>query len=90
MLEFTVGPKSDALHKVKDEGPEVVNYRRKVRPSLTDRVIPEKLPTEKEKIPVRPFVGELSKRGDAMKNYVPSLDPVRVAGTYRSESKSQM
>ena len=82
VLEFTVGPNSDALHKVKDEGSEVVNYRRTVWVSLTDGTFLDKKPTEKEKIPVRPFVGELVKRGDAQKYYVPSLDPVRSEGKY--------
>jgi len=80
VLEFTVGPSADALHKVKDEGADVVNYRRPVYVSLTDGHFLDKKPTEKDKIPVRPFVGALSKRGEDMKNYVPSLDPVRVAG----------
>jgi hypothetical protein len=82
VLEFTLGPNSDALHKVKDEGPEVVNYRRTVWVSLTDGKFLDKKPTEKDKIPVRPFVGDLVKKGDAQKNYIPSLDPVRVEGKY--------
>ncbi len=80
VLEFTVGPNGDALHKVKDLGADVVNYRRTVYVSLADGTFIEKKPTEKDKIPVRPFVGDLVKRGDDMKNYLPSLDPVRVAG----------
>lgn len=80
VLEFTVGPNSDAIHKVKALGADVVNYRRPVWVSLTDGAFIDKKPTDKEKVPVQPFVGELVKRGDAMKNYVPSLDPVRVAG----------
>ncbi|MCE9568151.1 MAG: hypothetical protein K8U57_39615 [Planctomycetes bacterium] len=87
VLEFTVGPNSDALHKVKDEGADVVNYRRVVQISLTDGTFLDKKPTDKDKIPVRPFVGELVKRGDDMKNYVPSLDPVRVAGKVGPASK---
>ncbi len=80
VLEFTAGPNADAVHKVKDEGAEVVNYRRPVWVSLTDGAFLDKKPTEKDKVPVRPFVGDLVKRGDDMKNYVPSLDPVRTAG----------
>lgn len=80
VLEFTVGPNSDAVHKVKDLGAEVVNYRRPVWVSLADGTFLDKKPTEKDKVPVRPFVGDLVKRGDDMKNYAPSLDPVRVAG----------
>jgi hypothetical protein len=80
VLEFTVGPNSDARHKVKDEGPEVVNYRRTVWVSLTDGRFLNQKPTDPKKAPVRPFVGELVKRGEAMRNYVPSIDPVRVVG----------
>jgi len=82
VLEFAVGPNSDAVHKVKDEGPEVVSYRRPVWVSLSDGAFLAKKPTEKDKIPVRPFVGDLTKRGDEMKNYVPSIDPVRVPGKF--------
>lgn len=82
VLEFTVGPNSDAKHKVKDEGPDVVHYRRTVWVSLTDGrfLDPTRKPADDRKIPVRPFVGDLVKRGEAMKNYVPSIDPVRIAG----------
>lgn len=85
VLEFTVGPNSDAVHKVKDLGADVVNYRRTVWVSLTDGAFLDKKPTDKDKIPVRPFAGDLIKRGDEMKNYVPSLDPVRVAGKVVAE-----
>ncbi len=80
VLEFTVGPNSDATHKVKDLGAEVVNYRRPVYVSLADGAFLDKKPTDKDKVPTRPFVGNLVKRGDDMKNYLPSLDPVRVSG----------
>lgn len=80
VLEFTVGPNADAKQRVKDEGADVVNYRRPVWVSLTDGAFLDKKPTEANKVPVRPFIGGLVKRGDEMKNYVPSLDPVRVAG----------
>jgi hypothetical protein len=87
VLEFTVGPNSDAVHKVKVLGPDVVNYRRPVWVSLTDGAFLDKKPTEKDRTPVQPFVGDLIKRGDAMKNYVPSLDPVRVTGKVVAENK---
>lgn len=85
VLEFTVGPNSDALHKVKDLGAEVVNYRRTVWVSLADGTFLDRKPTEKDKVPVRPFVGDTVKRGDEMKRYVPSLDPVRVPGKIASD-----
>jgi hypothetical protein len=82
VLEFTVGPNSDARHKVKDLGPEVVNYRRKVLVSLADGTFldPDKKIEDRNKIPARPFKGDLVKRGDEMRNYLPSLDPVRIEG----------
>jgi hypothetical protein len=82
VLEFTLGPNSDAKNKLKDEGPEVVNYRRPVWVSLTDGTFLDKKPTDTAKVPVRPFVGGLGKRGEEQKTYVPSLDPVRVAGKF--------
>jgi hypothetical protein len=48
--------------------------------SLTDGTFLDKKPTETAKIPVRPFIGGLVKRGEAMKSYVPSLDPVGIPG----------
>lgn len=82
VLEFTVGPNSDARHRVKDEEESVVNYRRVVRVSLIDGTFLDTAAkvSDTNKIPVRPFVGELVKRGEAQKNYVPSLDPVRTPG----------
>jgi hypothetical protein len=85
VLEFVVGPNRDAVHKLKDQPKEVQDYRRTVRISLTDGTFldPGAKSAGPNKVPARPFVGELVKRGDAMKNYVPSLDPVRVAGKVR-------
>lgn len=87
VLEFTVGPNADAVHKVKGKGAAAVNYRRVVRVSLTDGSLLDatKKSEDASKVPGRPFVGDLVKRGGAQKTYVPSLDPVRVAGTYRAE-----
>lgn len=81
-LEFTIGPNSDAKHKVKDLGPEFVNYQRTVRVSLADgKLLDASAPiTDPRKQPGRPFVGDLVRRGEAMQLYRPSLDPVRVPG----------
>lgn len=88
VLEFTVGPNSDAKHKVQSEGPDAVNYRRVVWVSLTDGTFldPAKKPEDPQKLPVVPFKGPQLKRGDDMKNYLPSLDPVRSAGKLASPS----
>lgn len=82
VLEFAVGPNSDAKHKVKNIDANLVNYRRVVRVSLRDGLFldPAKSQTDSQQTPVTPFQGPLVKRGDEMKLFVPSLDPVRVAG----------
>lgn len=77
---FTVGPNPDTVHKVKGLGPDVVSYRRPVWVLLADGTLLDRKPTDPAKAPVRPFAGGPVKRGDAMKAYVPSLDPVRVPG----------
>ena len=64
-----------------------MNYARTVWVSLSDGKFLDKKPSEKEKIPVRPFAGDLLKRGEAMQNYRPSLDPVRIAGTVVESKK---
>lgn len=83
VLEFTVGPNADAAHKVKALGPDVLGYRRPAWVSLADGTVLDRRPTDPAKVPVRPFVGGAVKRGDTMKGYVPSLDPVRVGGDGR-------
>lgn len=91
VLEFTVGPNSDAKHRVKDEGPEVLNYRRVVRVSLTQGTFfSADTLLSAQKLPGRPFVGELVKRGsEGQKNYLPSLDPVRSAGKINPMSQQR-
>lgn len=86
VLEFTLGPTAGVVHRLGDEPPEVANYRRTVYVSLTDGSFLDQKPTEKDKAPVRPFVGDLVKKGSTeQKNYVPSLDPVRAAGKVVTE-----
>lgn len=77
ILETTVGPCEDLRSKFP------AAKRRVVRIRLTDgTLLPEgEKITDAAKIPVRPFVGDLASRG-AGKTYVPSLDPVRVAGKF--------
>ena len=63
---------------------------RQLRISLTDgRLISVDETLPEEKTPVRPYQGDdhLPKSdGEWKENYTPSLDPVRVAGTYRIDS----
>ncbi|GDY13819.1 hypothetical protein LBMAG53_26970 [Planctomycetota bacterium] len=43
-------------------------------------------PVGVDQTPVQPFIGELAVKGDDVKNqheYVPSLDPLRIAGKFR-------
>ncbi len=59
------------------------NDRRVVRVSLIDGTFldPDAKVTDRNKVPARPFVGDLVKRGsEEQKRYVPSLDPVRMPG----------
>jgi hypothetical protein len=86
VLEFAVGPNSDAKHQVKPQFPERVDYRRVVRIDLAtgEFLDPRQESADSSSVPVAPFQGKLLKRGDEMKNYVPSLDPVRVPGTMKS------
>jgi len=83
VLDFVIGPNSDAVHKVKSEPAEVRNYRRVVRIQLTDGAMldPTARISDVNKTPVKPFRDELSKRGD-LKGFQASLDPIRVVGKY--------
>jgi len=83
VLEFVIGPNSDAVHKIKSEPKEVQNYRRTVRVQLTDGVLldPNVKIADVNKIPIKPFRDALITRGDA-KGFQASLDPLRVTGKF--------
>jgi len=89
VLEVTVGASSDARHKLKDLGADVLEHRRVVRFDLTTGKMLPTVPTaaDKNKIPVRPFVGKLAPRGE-LQGYVPSLDPVRIEGKFVAVAKT--
>jgi hypothetical protein len=36
---------------------------------------------------VKAYQGDFTKRGDGMRNYVPSLDPVRLPGKYKETAE---
>lgn len=66
---------------------------RVVRVSLTDgRILDANEPLEEPKIPVRPFVGPDRPPKNSKpwrEGFLPSLDPVRVAGSYKIESAAE-
>ncbi len=82
VLEFQIGANAEAAHKAKERGispPEP----RMVRVQLTDgRIVTEEQPSDSNKVPVRPFVGELAGKESPQRSYEPSLDPVRLPGQY--------
>ena len=85
-----IGANGDTRNKLKDARPEVLRHRRVVQ---FDLVAGKLLPahpgiTDRNKIPIRPFVGRLTRRGE-LRRYVPSLDPVRVEGRFEDNPKSK-
>lgn len=91
VLDFVVGPNQDAVHKLKDQPKAVQDHRRKVRISLVDGSFldPTAAMADANKVPVQPFKGPLVKRGDDTRLFVPSLDPIRVAGKIDPSLKSK-
>ena len=87
VLEVAAGPCLDASHQFKEE-PAVSKYRRIVRFDLTTgkEIDPSTKITETAKIPARPFAGKLITRGEGHA-YIPSLDPIRVAGVLGESKK---
>ena len=86
VLEFRIGANSEATHKAKQRGvtppaPRTVHIR------LTDGapLDPNQPSSDVAKIPVRPFVGEMASKERKQRNYIPSLDPVRVPGRFKPE-----
>lgn len=82
VLEMTAGPDAEARNYLKGSGAnELIDYKRVIRIRLTDGTFlpaDEKI-TDPNKVPGRPYFGEAIGRS-ATGLYVPSLDPVRVAG----------
>lgn len=85
VLETLVGATTEAAGKAKANN-VTPPAPRLVRVDLTTGKVldaAEKLP--ESKTPVRPFKGGLTNRGESgQAGYVPSLDPVRVEGTFRT------
>jgi hypothetical protein len=84
VLEVAIGPDRELQAKHSVAGKKLEATRRVVRIDLRtgDRIAAHaKLGVEQT--PVRPFLGPMIRRGEEMKNYLPSLDPVRVQGNSR-------
>lgn len=85
VLETLVGATREGMAKAKERN-VTPPAPRLVRVDLvTGKFLdPTEKPADPNKMPVRPFKGELSKRGEGgMHDYIPSADPVRVEGTYK-------
>lgn len=81
VLEFRIGANTEATHNARKRGVEPPEPRH-VRIRLTDGERLDELPDDPEKQPVRPFVGDLADKVRRQRDYVPSLDPVRVEGRF--------
>jgi hypothetical protein len=92
VLEVTVGANAEAARKAKEKG-VTPPAPRVVRVHLTEaRLLRDgEAPAGPEKVPGRPFKGDAINKGGrgGMKDYVPSLDPVRVEGTFNPAGASR-
>lgn len=86
VLELNITPDREVQAKFNSQSKNLAMTRRTLRIDLTTgNFLADSIKlTDVSKNPVRAYVGEFSKRGDGMRDYVPSLDPVRVAGTYKA------
>ncbi len=82
VLEFQIGANAEARNKAR-QGGVAVPETRMVRVRLTDgRIVTGDEVADSNKIPVRPFVGDLASKDRSQAAYEPSLDPVRVEGRF--------
>lgn len=87
VLEVNVTPDREVQAKFGVKGVKLPQTSRVLRIDLiAGQFLPAEAKLAEARTPVRAWVGPMSKRGDEMKHFVPSLDPVRVMGTY-SDSK---
>ncbi|MDX1946395.1 MAG: SMP-30/gluconolactonase/LRE family protein [Pirellulaceae bacterium] len=89
VLETLVGATAEAAHQAREKG-ITPPAPRLVRVNLLDgQLLDPTAELPPEKTPGRPFIGELSKRGEGgQASYLASLDPVRIAGSY-ADDKAQ-
>ncbi len=90
ILEFQIGANSEAAYKAQQRGitpPEL----RVERIRLTDgKIVTGQSLADSDKIPVRPFVGELASKEHPQYAYEPSLDPVRVPGRFVERDRTKL
>lgn len=90
VMEFQVGANQEASYKAKQRGTNPPDPRI-VRVRLTDgRVITDEELVDSNKIPVRPFVGDLANKERPQHAYEPSLDPVRVPGRFVERDRADL
>lgn len=90
VLEFQVGANGEAAIKAKQRG-TVPPRPRIVRVQLTDgRIIDNEEGIDSQKIPVRPFTGELANKERPQYAYEPSLDPVRIPGRFVERDRNEL
>ena len=88
--DSAIAPDREVQAKLKSQNKPLALTHRVVRIDLTTgQFLSDNIKTavDPNKIPVRAFQGEFAKRGESMRDYVPSLDPVRVAGSYKEPTK---
>lgn len=90
VLEFQVGANQEAAYKAKQRGTTPPDPRI-VRVRLTDgQIITNEELVDSNKIPVRPFVGNLANKERPQYAYEPSLDPVRVPGRFVERDRTKL
>lgn len=90
VLEFQVGANAEASYKAKQRGTTPPDPRI-VRVRLTDgRIITDEELVDSNKMPVRPFVGDLATKERPQYAYQPSLDPVRVPGRFVERDRTKL
>jgi hypothetical protein len=85
VLEFQIGANSEATHKAKQLG-ITPPPPRTVRINLTNgEILNPKAKLSTDQTPVQPFIGKLADKTFQQRNYVASLDPLRMEGKYLVE-----
>lgn len=90
VLEVYITPDREVQAKFKSVAKPLAMTRRVVRIDMTTgNFLSDDGKADPNKVAVRAYLGEFTKRGDGMKAYLPSLDPVRVPGKYKESSEEK-